>query len=125
MSLDYYHKLIPIAKELRREATPQEKHLWYDFLAKYPMRFQRQKAIDQFIVDFYCHQARLVIELDGAPHFTREGHLRDEARTDRLEQYGLRVIRFTNREVDKNFGNVCRQIDAVVQEQLIWHRERK
>ena len=65
MSLPYQGKLIPRAKELRKGATKQENHLWYDFLRGYPMRFQRQKTIDGFIADFYCHVARLVVEVDG------------------------------------------------------------
>ena len=66
MSLPYKNKLIPCAKELRKNATRQENHLWYDFLRSYPVRFQRQKTIGSFIVDFYCHAAKLVIELDGS-----------------------------------------------------------
>ena len=65
--------LIPFAKELRKNATKQEKHLWYDFLSSYPIRFQRQKAIDNFIVDFYCHQAKFVVEIDGDQHYTDKG----------------------------------------------------
>lgn len=118
MSLEYNHKLIQQAKQLRKEATRQENHLWYDFLAKYPIRFQRQKTIDQFIADFYCHRARLVVELDGAPHFTTEGKLRDDARTERLEQFGLWVIRFMDSEIDHDFEAVCHTIDAVVQERI-------
>ena len=73
MSLTYQKNLIPRAKELRANATRHENHLWYDFLRTYPIRFQRQKTIDRFIVDFYCHRAKLVIELDGSQHFTEEG----------------------------------------------------
>ena len=73
MSLPYQKKLIPRAQELRKKATKQENHLWYDFLHNYPVRFQRQKTIDSFIVDFYCHEARLVIELDGSQHYDEQG----------------------------------------------------
>ena len=73
MSLPYKNKLIPRAKELRKNATRQENHLWYDFLRSYPVRFQRQKTIGSFIVDFYCHAAKLVIELDGSQHYTDQG----------------------------------------------------
>ena len=82
MSLDYNEKNISLAKALRKNATREENHLWYDFLAKYPVRFQRQKAIDEFIADFYCHKARLVIELDGAQHYTDKGLVRDKRRTE-------------------------------------------
>ena len=71
MSLSYKCDNIPLAKTLRKNATPQEKHLWYDFLSTYPVRFQRQKAIDNFIADFYCHEAKLVIEIDGSQHYTK------------------------------------------------------
>ena len=73
MSLDYNKKNIILAKNLRKNATPQENHLWYDFLSKYEIRFQRQKAIDNFIADFYCHKAKLVIEIDGSQHRTEKG----------------------------------------------------
>ena len=70
MSLDYNKKNIPLARNLRKHATVQENHLWYDFLSKYPVRFQRQKAIDNFIADFDCHKAKLIIEIDGSQHYT-------------------------------------------------------
>ena len=67
--LDYNKKLLPFAKELRKEMTKQERHLWYDFLRYYSVKIYKQKVIDNFIVDFYCHKARLVIELDGSQHY--------------------------------------------------------
>lgn len=96
MSLEYSRKNVVLARNLRKNATPQEKRLWYDFLSKYEVRFQRQKAIDNFIADFYCHRAGLIIELDGSQHYTEDGMRRDGFRTEILEGYGLRVIRFTN-----------------------------
>ncbi|MBP3377692.1 MAG: endonuclease domain-containing protein [Clostridia bacterium] len=114
MSLEYNEKNIVLAKNLRKNATQQEKHLWYDFLSKYEVRFQRQKAIDNFIADFYCHKARLVIEIDGSQHYTESGIQRDEFRTEIFEGYGLRVIRFTNHQIDTNFKNVCEYIDVTV-----------
>ena len=107
-----------LAKNLRRKATPQEKHLWYDFLSKYEIRFQRQKAIGNFIADFYCHQARLIIEIDGSQHFTEQGLQKDEFRTEILESYDLMIIRFTNRQINLNFRDVCEYIDEVVRERL-------
>jgi very-short-patch-repair endonuclease len=118
MSLDYNEKNIPLAKNLRKNATPQENHLWYDFLSKYEVRFQRQKAIDNFIADFYCHNAKLIIEIDGAQHYTPEGKQKDEFRTEILEGYDLKVIRFTNDQIDRNFEGVCRYIDRVVKASL-------
>ena len=75
---------------------------------------QRQKAIDNFIADFYCHKAKLVIEIDGSQHYTEEGEQNDEFRTEILEGYGLTVIRFTNRQINTNFYGVCAYIDRVV-----------
>ncbi len=118
MPLSYNKKLIPRARELRKNMTPQEKHLWYDFLSSYPIRFQRQKTIDNFIVDFYCHKAKLIIELDGSQHFTDEGKAYDEKRTQVLEKLGLEVLRFTNIEIDKEFNGVCAKIDATVVQKI-------
>lgn len=118
MSLDYNKKNITLAKNLRKNATPQEQHLWYDFLSKYKVRFQRQKAIDDFIADFYCHKAKLVIEIDGIQHSTSQGKEKDEFRTEILNEYGLRVIRFTNLQIDANFRGVCEYIDAIVRASL-------
>ena len=118
MSLEYNKNLIPLAKSLRKNATPQENHLWYDFLRSYTPRFQRQKTIGQFIADFYCEKAKLVIELDGSQHFTPEGHTYDEARTAAIETVGVTVLRFTNREIDSQFEAVCTAIDAAVRERL-------
>ena len=118
MSLDYNEKNITLAKNLRKNATPQENHLWYDFLSTYEVRFQRQKAIDNFIADFYCHKAKLIIEIDGSQHYTEEGIEKDEFRTEILKEYGLKVIRFTNRQVDMNFYGVCSYIDITVKSAL-------
>ena len=118
MSLEYEKTNVPLAKELRKNATPEENHLWYDFLSQYPVRFQRQKAIDRFIADFYCHRAKLIIELDGSQHYTAEGRTKDEFRTEILEGYDLKVIRFTNRQINTNFRGVCQYIDLVVQSSL-------
>lgn len=118
MSLSYQKNLIPRAKELRSNATPQENHLWYDFLRTYPIRFQRQKTIDRFIVDFYCHRAKLVVELDGSQHFTEEGMAYDQERSDVLAGYGLYVRRFNNLEIDQNFSAVCEEIHRLVQERM-------
>ena len=107
MSLTYNRKNIPLAKNLRANASPQENRLWYDFLSKYSIRFQRQKAIDDFIADFYCHKAKLVIEIDGTQHYSQEGKEKDEFRTGILQSYNLKVIRFSNRQIDTNFYGVC------------------
>jgi len=118
MSIEYNPQNIILAKNLRKYATPQEKHLWYDFLSKYEIKFQRQKAIGEYIVDFYCHQAMLVIEIDGSQHYTEEGKIKDEFRTGKLEEHNLTVIRFTNYQVDNKFRAVCNYIDSVVKESI-------
>ena len=118
MSLSYQKKNIVLARNLRKHATPEENHLWYDFLSKYQVRFQRQKAIDDFIADFYCHKAKLIIEIDGSQHFTEEGLKKDAFRTEILEGYDLKVIRFTNHQVQTNFRGVCQYIDIVVKAAL-------
>lgn len=116
MSIEYEKDNILLAKELRKKATKQEKHLWYDFLSKHPVKFQRQKAIGNFIADFYCHKAKLVIEVDGSQHYTKEGKEKDEFRTEKLGEYGLSVIGIKNRQVDNNFRGVCAYIDRIVSE---------
>ncbi len=108
-------ELTPRARELRKNMTPQEKDLWYNFLRSYPVKVYRQRAIDNFIVDFYCSNARLVIEIDGSQHYTEEGRQYDKLRTEALERRGLKVIRFTNGEVQKNFAGVCIVIDREIQ----------
>ena len=105
---------IPRAKVLRKEMTPWERKLWYCFLSKYPVRFQRQKAIGKYIVDFYCAGSKLVIELDGGGHYDPESIQKDEHRTQELEKYGIEVIRFCNLDIDKNFYGVCSVIDDTV-----------
>ena len=118
MPLPYKRQLIPRAKELRRRATRQENHLWHDFLKDYPVRFQRQKTIDTFIADFYCFEARLVIEIDGAQHFTAAGKEYDLMRSSVLIRYGLEVLRFTDAEIDHQFMSVCSRIDKAVRERI-------
>ncbi len=106
------------AKVLRKTMTKEEKHLWYDFLRDYPIRFLRQKVIDTFIADFYCHEARLVIELDGSQHDEPVALLKDAIRTHKIESRNLEVIRIPNNAVHKNFRGVCEYIDARVKESL-------
>ncbi len=109
---------VEIARKLRREMTPQERHLWYDFMRNYPIKIYRQRPIDRFIVDFYCSKAHLVIEIDGSQHYTTEGLAYDSIRTEILEKYRLSVIRFANSEIEKNFQGVCHLIDKEIKERL-------
>ncbi len=118
MSLNYDGKNVPFAKELRKHATAEENKLWYDFLSTYKVRFQRQKAIDNFIADFYCHKAKLVIEVDGLQHLTTEGQKKDKFRTEILEGYDLVVIRVGNKDINDRFREMCQYIDDIVTERL-------
>jgi very-short-patch-repair endonuclease len=118
MPLRYNGNLIENAKALRKNGTKQEKHLWYDFLCKYPVRFQRQKTIGSYIVDFYCCKAQLVIELDGSQHYEENAKRYDTVRTEYLESLGLRVLRFLNSDVDRHFEGVCGLIDKTVKERI-------
>ncbi len=106
------------SRELRREMTKEERHLWYDFLRAYPIRFHRQKAFLHYVVDFYCAKAKMAVELDGGQHFVEDGLSYDENRTHELHQAGIEVLRFSNRDVWENFSGVCEKIDAVVKERL-------
>ena len=104
----------PFARELRKNMTPWERKLWYCFLKDYPVRFQRQKCIDNYIVDFYCFRAKLIVELDGGGHYDPIAENYDKQRTKVLERYGLKVIRFCNTDIDKSFYSVCTVIDEEV-----------
>ena len=119
MSLPYDDRLIDRAKALRKDPTPQERRLWYDFLRTYPIRFQRQKVIDSFIADFYCHKARLVIEIDGSQHYEPQEQDYDAQRTAALEKHGLLVVRFSNREINLQFPAVCERIDQLIRERTV------
>ena len=99
-----------IAKVLRRNMTPEEKHLWYDFLKYLPVTVHRQKTIGNYIVDFYIAHGDLVSELDGRQHFTDEARLQDFERDEYLRTLGMRVVRFTNSDINKNFNVVCNEI---------------
>ena len=98
------------AQSLRKNMTKEEAHLWYQCLCRAKYRFRRQYVIGNYIVDFYCHQARLVIELDGSQHYTPEEMEYDKKRTAYLESQGLKVIRFSNLDVMRRFRDVCEAI---------------
>ena len=119
MQSKHNKELTPLAKQLRREMTKEERHLWYDFLRTYPIRFSRQKVLGRYIVDFYSAKAKLVIELDGSQHYGVEQAEKDAERTAFLNGYGLQVIRIPNHEVSENFEGVCAYIDAVVGRQSL------
>ena len=106
------------ARKLRREMTPQERHLWYDFLRTYPIKIYRQKIIGGYIVDFYCDAAKTVIELDGSQHYEESGLVYDEARSAYLKKLGLVVVRYLNQDITNNFSGVCENIDRVIKARM-------
>ena len=118
MQRKHNKNIVPLARALRKGMTQEERRLWYDFLRSYPVKFQRQKVLGNYIADFYCAKAKLVIELDGSGHYTPEGKTRDEKRTEFLAGYDLKVIRIINSEITKNFLGVCQYIEKTVSEAL-------
>lgn len=112
--LPYNPELVAKARELRKNMTVAERKLWYGYLRNFKFRVLRQRPIAYFIVDFYCAALKLVIEVDGDSHFTAEGQAYDAKRTEILEGYGLRVIRFTNDEVLHSFEGVCQYIESFI-----------
>ena len=118
--MHYKHNksIVANAKALRKNMTKEERHLWYDFLRDYPIKFLRQKILGNYIVDFYCSSAKLVIELDGSQHYEETEKHKDEERTNFLKNYDITVIRIPNNEVNHNFEGVCTFIDTEVQKIL-------
>jgi very-short-patch-repair endonuclease len=111
--LHYNKELKPLSQHLRRNMTEAEKLLWSKLRLKQlkGYQFYRQKIIDRYIADFYCPQAMLVIELNGGQHYSESGKEKDELRDKEMDKNGLKVLRFSDKEV---FGN----INAVIQR--IW-----
>ena len=109
-------KTLRFSQALRKNMTKEERHLWYDFLKSYPVQFNRQHPIGHYIVDFYCHKANLVIELDGSQHYSPEEIAYDQKRTAYLEQQGLCVLRYSNSDVMAQFRAVCDNIDLAVRD---------
>ena len=118
MQRKHNQQLVPFAKQLRKEMTKEERHLWYDFLRAYPVRFSRQKVLGKYIADFYSAEAKLVIELDGSQHYEDGNVEKDAERTAFLEGSGLTIIRIPNNEVTHNFRGGCEYIDDAVRQSL-------
>jgi len=118
--MQYKHNaaLVSYAKDLRKSMTKEERHLWYDFLRSYSIRFYRQKVLGKYIADFYCAQAKLVIELDGSQHFENGGPDYDAKRTAFLQSYDIAVLRIPNNAVTQEFSAVCTYIDEQVKARL-------
>ena len=105
---------VHLAKELRKNMTKEEKHLWYDYLKPYRqaygIAFTKQKVIGRYIADFYCPKAKLVIELDGSQHYEENATVYDDERTKYLNNHGIEVIRYTNRDIHERFQDICADI---------------
>ena len=108
------YSLQTLAHTLRKNMTPQENKLWFQFFRNYPVKVYRQRIIGHYIVDFYCASAKVVIELDGSQHYSDEGLKSDQNRTIYLERCGLKVLRFTNTQIDHDFDAVFNEIDRLV-----------
>ena len=106
----YNKELIENSRKLRKEMTPEEKHLWYDFLKKLPLTVHRQKVICSYIVDFYIPSEKIVIEIDGSQHYEHEAKEKDKKRDAKLDSLGIKVLRYTNLQINRDFENVCKDI---------------
>ena len=118
MDRKHNKSLVPYAKELRKNMTKEERHLWYDFLKDYPVRFSRQKVLGKYIVDFYSASAKIIIELDGSQHFEEAGQKYDKNRDEYLKEYGLNIIRIPNNEINENYDGVCEYLDKEIKQSL-------
>ena len=115
--LDLRNKnLTSLSQNLRKNQTKEENLLWFRFLKNYPVQFRRQYVIGEYIVDFFCHKAKLIVELDGGGHYESEQIKKDILRTEYLSSQGLKVLRFTNLDIQKNFHSVCEEIDKQVKQ---------
>ena len=112
--LPYNKNLVSRAKDLRKNLTLAEKQIWYEYLRDHQYRVYRQRPIDNFIVDFYCPKLKLVIEIDGNSHYRENAQEYDSQRTAILQGYGLKVIRFTNKEVLHNLEGVIAVIEGLI-----------
>ena len=108
--IPYNKNLVTNAKTLRKNMTPEEKHLWYDFLKRLPISVKRQHNIENYIVDFYIPSKKMVIELDGEQHGLEENYQADIIRDNNLLKWGIKVLRYTNKEINKNFNGVAEDI---------------
>ena len=107
----YNKTLKPFAQELRKSMTKEERHLWYDFLKKLPVTVNRQKVVGSYILDFYIASAKIAIELDGSQHYSADGRESDKERDEFLEDNGIKVLRYSNYDMNHNFEGVCRDIE--------------
>lgn len=114
----YNNNLKNQSRELRKNMTEQERRLWFCFLRNYPIKIYRQRSIGNYIADFYCSKAKVIIEIDGSQHFTDKGMNYDDYRTKMINEFGVSVIRYSNYDVNTNFEGVCLEIDREICERL-------
>ena len=108
--IPYNRKLVYNAKWLRKNMTKEEKHLWYDFLKKIPFTVKRQHNIENYIVDFYIPEKKIVIEIDGIQHTAPKNAQKDEIRDEALAFWGITVLRYSNKDINTNFYSVINDI---------------
>jgi very-short-patch-repair endonuclease len=116
-------KLTGLSRALRNGMTPEERHLWYDFLKKLPVTIHRQKVIGPYIADFYCASAALVIELDGSQHRSATGVQADNIRDEYLNNLGILVLRYSNETIHTNFYGVCADIQRHIAARQSLHHQ--
>ena len=116
--LPYNKNLKYTARTLRKNMTEQEKNLWYKFLRNYPVKFNRQKVIGNYIVDFYCNSAKIAVELDASQHYREDNEAYDKLRIEYLKSLCIKVIRFTNSDCENNFEGVCLHIDTQINKSM-------
>ena len=111
---DHNQKVRQYAKEMRQHMTPEERRLWYDFLSKSAYHFRRQQTVGNYIVDFYAARLKLAVEVDGRQHFDEKAYDYDVKRTGCLLERGIRIIRFTNQQIRRDFAGVCEVVDLAI-----------
>jgi very-short-patch-repair endonuclease len=115
--IPYNPKLVELAKKLRNNMTYGEIALWRETNKnKLGVRFSRQVPIDQYIVDFYCKDLKLAIEVDGSINLEESQIKRDKIRQKRLESLGVKVIRFEDFDVKNNLSFVLEELKSIVEE---------
>ena len=102
--------LIKYSQNLRKNMTKEERHLWYDFLKNLPITVNRQRVIGQYIADFYISDVKTVIEIDGSQHYEEDGQNKDAVRDEFFENQGIKVLRYSNLDLNRNFDLVCQDI---------------
>ena len=108
--IPYNKKLVSNAQALRKNMTPEEKHLWYDLLKRLPLTVRRQHNIENYIVDFYISEKKIVIEVDGIQHNEKSNRIADEERDAALAEWNIKVLRYSNESIRNNFSMVAQDL---------------